>query len=168
MTHFRISLPSTVRPSAVAAIQAMLLAAVCAAVPSAFAQVKVDSPWVRGVVPGQLATGAFFDITASRDATLLKAESPAAAVTEIHRTEMKGDMMSMHAVPSVPLPANKTVRFAPGSYHVMLMDLKHPMKNGETVPLTLTVEYADKKRETIEVKAPVRGLGTSRQHPQQH
>jgi copper(I)-binding protein len=42
------------------------------------------------------------------------------------------------------------------------------VKNGESVPLTLTVEYADKKRETIDVKAPVRGVGMSEQHKHQH
>ena len=46
----------------------------------------------------------------------------------------------------------------PGGYHVMLMDLKKELKPGETVPVTLVVEGADKKRETIEVKAPVKPL----------
>ena len=47
----------------------------------------------------------------------------------------------------------------PGGYHIMLMDLKKELKAGETVPVTLVVEGADKKRETIELKAPVRPLG---------
>jgi copper(I)-binding protein len=136
--------------------------------PAALGQVKVDNPWVRGAVPGQLTTGAFFDLTATRDAALVKVDSPVAGVVEVHVSEKKGDLMTMRAVPSVPLPANKPVRFAPGGYHVMLMDLKQPVKNGETVPLTLTVEYADQKRETVEVKAQVRALGTSQQHQHQH
>jgi hypothetical protein len=47
------------------------------------------------------------------------------------------------------------VELKPGGYHVMLMDLKQQMKEGETVPVTLVVESGG-KRETIEVKAPVR------------
>jgi copper(I)-binding protein len=50
----------------------------------------------------------------------------------------------------------------------MLMDLKQPVKNGESVPLKVTVEYPDKKQETIDVKAAVRGVGTSEQHKHQH
>ena len=42
----------------------------------------------------------------------------------------------------------------------MLMDLKQQMKEGDTVPVTLVVEGKDKKRSTIEVKAPVRPLAT--------
>jgi copper(I)-binding protein len=81
---------------------------------------------------------------------------------------MKNDLMTMRAVPSVALPAGKQVRFAPGGYHIMLMDLKQPVKNGESVPIRLTLEYPDKKRETIEVSAQVRGLGTSQQSKHQH
>jgi len=132
---------------------------------SAFAQIKVENPWVRGAVPGQRSTGAFLDITSARDATIVKAESPVAGVVEVHVSEMKNDVMTMRAVPAVPLPAGKQVHFASGSYHIMLMDLKQPVKNGESVPLELTVEYPDRKRETVEVKAEVRALGTSQQTP---
>ena len=54
----------------------------------------------------------------------------------------------------------------PGGYHVMLMDLKKELKAGETVPVTLVVEGADEKRETIEVKAA--GQAAVRQHDKKH
>ena len=54
----------------------------------------------------------------------------------------------------------------PGGYHVMLMDLKQPLKAGDTVPVTLVVEGADKKRESIEVKATVKALADS--HDKKH
>jgi len=132
------------------------------------AQVKVDNAWVRGAVPGQLATGAFLDITSARDAVLVKAESPVAAMVEVHAMAMKNNVMTMHEVPKVDLPAGKQIRLAPGGLHIMLMDLKQPVKNGEMVPLKLTIEYPDKKRETVEVKAQVRGLGTSQEHQHKH
>jgi periplasmic copper chaperone A len=135
---------------------------------SAQAQVKVENSWVRGAVPGQLATGAFLDITSARDATLIKAESPIAGTVEVHGMEMKNNVMTMREAPKVDLPAGKQVRLAPGGFHIMLMDLKQPVKNGETVPLKLTIEYPDKKREIVEVKAQVRGLGASQEHQHQH
>jgi copper(I)-binding protein len=144
-----------------------LLWLACLASATAYAQVKVEHPWVRGAVPGQLTTGAFFDLTSPKDAAVVKVESPVAGIAEVHTSEMKGNLMRMRAVPSVPLPAGKTVRFAPGGYHVMLMDLKRPVKNGEVVPITLTVEYPDRKQEKVEVKAEVRALGATPQHQHQ-
>src|SRR5258706_15705809 len=92
----------------------------------AFGQVKADNAWVRGAVPGQLSTGAFLDLTSAREASLVKVESPVAGIAEVHVSEMKNDLMTMRAVPKVALPAGKQVRFAPGGYHIMLMDLKQP------------------------------------------
>ena len=67
----------------------------------------------------------------------------------------------MRAIPGLDLPAGKAVELKPGGYHVMLMDLKQQMKEGEIVPLTLVVEGKDKKRSTIEVKATVKPLATA-------
>lgn len=149
------------------AFGAVALALALAAAP-ADAQVKVENPWVRGAVPGQLSTGAFLDITSVKDAALVKAESPVAATVEVHAMEMKNNLMTMREVPKIDLPAGKQVRLAPGGFHIMLMDLKQPVKNGETVPIRLTIEYPDKKRESIDVKAQVRGLGTSQEHQHKH
>ena len=64
----------------------------------------------------------------------------------------------MRAVPSLELPAGKAVELTPRGLHVMLMDLKQPLKDGETVAVTLVVEGKDGKRESVDVKAPVRAL----------
>ena len=58
------------------------------------------------------------------------------------------------------LPAGKSVELKPGGYHVMLIDLKAPLKEGESVPLTLVFEGPDRRQETVEIKAPVRALTT--------
>ncbi|MBK9245403.1 MAG: copper chaperone PCu(A)C [Burkholderiales bacterium] len=130
------------------------MAALFIALPAA-AQVSVTDPWVRGTVAGQMATGAFMKLQSAKDARLLEAASPVAGVVEIHEMALENNIMRMRAVPALPLPAGRTVELKPGGYHVMLMDLKQQMKEGEVVPVTLVVETAG-KRETIEVKAPVR------------
>lgn len=133
---------------------------VATAAPAAFAQVTVRDPWVRAAVPQQKATGAFMQITSAQDARLLEARSPIAGTVEIHQMAMEKDVMKMRAVPGLALPAGKTVELKPGGYHVMLLELKGQVKEGETVPVTLVVEGKDGKRETIEVKAPVKPLAT--------
>ena len=122
------------------------------------AQVTVADPWVRGTVAQQRATGAFMKLTAPDGARLVEARSPVAGVVEIHEMTMDNNVMRMRQVPMLELPAGKAVELKPGGYHVMLMDLKQPMKTGESVPITLVFEDKDKKRLTVDIQAPVRAL----------
>ena len=124
----------------------------------ASAQTKVDDAWVRATVPTQSASGAFMTVTADIDSKLLSVASPVAKDVQIHEMSMKNDVMTMGPVKSVELPAGKTVSFDPNGYHVMLMGLTGQLKEGDSVPLTLTVENAKGEKEIIEVKAPVRAL----------
>ena len=136
-------------------IAPVLLAMHASAAP-ALAQVSVADAWARAVVPGQNATGAFMRLTAATDATLVDVASPAAQFAEIHEMRMEGGVMRMSAVEKVPLPAGKPVELRPGGYHVMLMDLKAPLRAGDVVPLTLTIEDKAGKKQKIDVKATVR------------
>lgn len=138
---------------------ALILAALALAAPWASAHTTVQDAWVRGTVAEQKATGAFMSITSAHGGKLVGVSSPAAGVVELHEMAMSGNVMKMHAIPELALPAGKTVELKPGGYHVMMMDLKQPMTDGTIVPLKLVVEDKDGKRETIEVKAPVKPLG---------
>ena len=133
---------------------ALAAAALLVALPAA-AQVTVTDPWIRGTVQGQMATGAFMKLQSAKDARLVEAASPVAGVVEIHEMTMQNNVMRMRAVQALSLPAGRAVELKPGGYHVMLMDLKQQMKEGEVVPVTLVVETAG-RREAIEVRAPVR------------
>lgn len=130
----------------------------------AAAQTTVDDAWVRATVPTQTASGAFMTLTADSDSKLLSVASPVARDVQIHEMTMKNDVMSMGPVKSVDLPAGKAVAFDPNGYHVMLMGLTGQLKEGESVPLTLTVENAKGEQETLEVKAPVRALTNMQGH----
>jgi hypothetical protein len=142
----------------------VLLAAVLAF--NVQAQTTVKDAWVRGTVANQKATGMFAQITSTSGGKLVSAASPVAGVVEIHEMAMEGNVMKMRAVPALDLPAGKTVELKPGGYHVMLLDLKKELKSGESVPVTLVVEGADRKRETIELKATVKPLSES--HEKKH
>ncbi len=121
--------------------------------------VKVEDAWVRGTVAQQKATGAFMRLTADKDARLVSASSPVAGVVEIHEMAMENDVMKMRQIPGLDLAAGRAMELKPGGYHVMLMNLKQPIKGGDTVPLTLVFEDAAKQRFTQEVSAPVTALG---------
>ncbi len=127
----------------------------------ALAQVQVSDPWVRATVPQQKVSGAFMRLSSSRDTRLVEVRSPVAGIVEIHEMAMDQGIMRMRPVPGVDLPAGRTIELKPGGYHVMLMDLKRQLKEGESVLITLVLEGKDKKRETLEVKATVRPLNTT-------
>lgn len=127
--------------------------------PSTTPSLSVSDPWVRATVAQQPATGAFMKLSATQNVRVLEVRSPVAAMVEIHEMAMQGDVMQMRPVSALAVPAGKTVELKPGGYHVMLMGLKQQLKAGDSVPLSLVVEGAGRKRETIELKAPVRALG---------
>ncbi|MBL8311648.1 MAG: copper chaperone PCu(A)C [Burkholderiales bacterium] len=125
---------------------------------SAAAQVTVTEPWVRATVPQQKATGAFMQLKAEQSMRLVAGKSPVAGVVEIHEMAMENGMMKMRQIPGIEIPAGQTLALKPGSYHVMLMDLKQQVKDGDTVPITLEFVGLDNKKHTMEIKAPARPL----------
>ena len=123
------------------------------------ADVTVSDPWVRGTVPAQRATGAFMRLQADQDLRLVAASSPVAGVAEVHEMLMQDNVMKMRRLDGIALGKGKPLELKPGGYHVMLMDLKQPLKAGEQVPLTLTFEGAAKgKTITKQVQATVQSL----------
>jgi hypothetical protein len=150
------------------ALAASLGLAVAAA--SAATTLTVNAAWSR---PATDTGAAYFTIVNGGTSAdrLLEVKSPVAAHVEIHETVQgaSGDagmpgmsgmagmsamhgMVTMKRVNAVAVPAGGGVRFKPGSYHVMLIGLKHPLKAGDVVPLRLRFEKAG----TIDVNAPVR------------
>ena len=125
---------------------------------AAFAEVTIDGAWVRGTVSQQKATGAFMTIKSSKATQLVSASSPSADVTEVHEMVMDGNVMKMRAMTSLNIPANSPVELKPGSYHIMLMNLKKPLAEGEKVAITLNFADADKQKQTLEIQAPVRPM----------
>ena len=139
-------------------IPLLVISLLCA---TAAAQTQVKDAWVRATVPQQSASGFFAQLTSAQGGRLIAVSSPAAAMVEIHEMKMDGNVMKMRALSDgLALPAGKAVELKPGGYHVMMMGLKQQFKVGETVAVTLTIEGADKKRETLTLQVPVRLSGS--------
>jgi len=107
-------------------------------------------------------------ISSARGASLVGAESTAAGAVEVHEMSMDGNVMRMRAVPRLDLPAGKTVELKPGGYHMMLIDLKRPLKKGDSVPLRLKIENKDNTVSNVEVKAEVREATAAPEHKGAH
>jgi len=127
-----------------------------AATAHAAEDVQVSDAWVRATMPGQEVAGAYLNLRSEKAAKLVKTESPVADSAAIHSMSMKNGVMEMRELPELALPAGKTVKLAPGGFHIMLIDLKKPLKAGETVPLKLTIRHRDNTLSVLDVQAEVR------------
>ena len=131
--------------------------------------VTVKDAWIRGTVPGQSVAGAYMELTGNSDARLIGVSTPLTANAEVHHMRMENGVMRMSPVEGIEIPAGKTVKLAPGGYHVMLTNLQKPLNAGDKVPLKLTFELANKKRETVDLSVEVRDIkGRPAAHHHQH
>lgn len=145
----------------------LLLMLLCAGQAQAQSVVVKDA-WIRGTVQGQNATGAFMEITGKSAVRLVGVSSPIAKTAEVHHMTMENGVMKMFPVAGVDVPAGKTLKLAPGGYHVMLMNLQKPLNAGDKVPLQLVFEAAGKKRETMDLSVEVRDLKGQSAPPHKH
>lgn len=118
------------------------------------APLTVTGAWVREPVPGRPQTAAYAIVenTGSNDVQIVAAAADLAGTVEIHEMVRSGDMMKMAPVKGVTVPAKGKVELKPGGLHVMLFELKQPVKDGDTVLLTFTTSSGA----TVQAAAPVR------------
>ena len=112
---------------------------------SAVAAPVVSAAWIKSTIPGSSVSAAYMQIKSATPLKLIKAESPAAGIVEIHDMKMNDGVMEMKALDVMDIPANKAVTLKPGGMHVMLMNVKKPINKGDKIPMTLTFEGANKK-----------------------
>lgn len=131
-------------------------------------ELRLDHPYATPSIPG-LKTGAvYFRAIKNRGAQhdrLLSASTPVAARVEMHRMQMDGDVMRMRAVDAVDLPAKSEVKLRHGAqdgHHLMLFELKAPLKDGDRFPVTLRFERAGVHEVMVWVQTPRRsGTGST-------
>lgn len=120
----------------------------------------VSHPWVRATPGGAKITAAFMEIKSEAGDKLLSAKSDVAGRVEVHTHIMEGDVMKMRRVDALEVAKGASRVLKPMGDHIMLMDLKGPLKEGDLVKLTLTFEKAG----DIEVEATVEAPGAMGPH----
>jgi copper(I)-binding protein len=117
-------------------------------------QLQVEHPWARASA-GAATTGAAYLTLTDQGAPdrLTGASTPVAATAELHESMSDMGTMKMRPVSGLSVAPGKPVKLAPGGYHIMLMGLKAPLKQGDTFPLTLTFEHAPPMTVTVNVEA---------------
>ncbi len=119
--------------------------------------VSVHEPYVRLAPPNAPATGAFMVIRngGAKDVKVVKADNPVSKVTELHTHLNEGGVMKMRPVAGIDVKAGGEAVLKPGSLHIMMIDLKAPMKEGDVVPITLTFDDGSAKQVEAKVVRPM-------------
>jgi len=117
-------------------------------------QFQVEHPWARASA-GAAKTGAAYLTITDQGAPdrLTGASTPVADTAELHESMSDMGMMKMRPVPGLSVAPGKPAKLAPGGYHIMLMGLKAPLKQGDSFPLTLRFEHAAPMTVTVNVEA---------------
>ncbi|MCW3473635.1 copper chaperone PCu(A)C [Limobrevibacterium gyesilva] len=130
---------------------------------------QVQNAWARATAPSAKVGGVFLTLIDSGGPDrLVSVASPVAATAELHETVNDQGIMKMRAVPVLPLEAGKPVELKPGSYHIMLMDLKRQLKPGDSFPITLTFEKAAPVTATVTVGKAGASGPEAMDHDMQH
>ncbi len=118
--------------------------------------VAIDDAWARATAPGQEVGAAYMTLTSPTDTTLIKAESDLAGSMEIHSMTMKDGVMEMDMLENLLLKAGVASKLEPGGYHLMLFELKKPLKAGESATIKLTFKDSAGKMSTQQVTVPIK------------
>jgi periplasmic copper chaperone A len=146
------------RMLAYAACFAALLAAPVRAQEVKAGDLVITQAWTRATPNGAKIGGGYLTIE-NKGATpdrLIGGSADIAGKVEVHEMAMNNDVMTMRPLGSgLAIDPGKTVKLAPGGYHLMMSDLKSPLKQGDKLPVTLEFEKAGK----VTVSLDVEGIG---------
>jgi copper(I)-binding protein len=155
-------MPRIPRPGRAAAALSLAFALVVAALPVSahdytLGDLKIGHPWSRATPPSAKVGAGYLSIANRGGAPdrLVSAVSSVAGRVEIHEMKMDAGVMRMRELAQgLALPAGETVALRPGGYHLMLMDLRAPLREGTPVPVTLVFERAGRIEVELKVEAP--------------
>jgi len=123
----------------------------------------ISQAWARATPASAKVGGGYLTIENKGTAPdkLTGGSTDAAAKLEVHQMSMDNGVMKMHPVEGgLTIAPGKTVTLAPGGYHLMMTDIKHPFKQGGKVPVTLEFEKAGK----VSISLDVQGIGARAPH----
>jgi copper(I)-binding protein len=139
-----------------AALFACVLAAPAGAQEIKAGDLVITQAWSRATPSGAKVGGAYVTIENKGAAPdrLVGGSADVAGKVEVHEMATIDGVMKMRQLEKgLTIEPGKTVKLAPGGYHLMLFDLKSPLKQGDKVPVTLQFEKAGKVQVSLDVQA---------------
>jgi hypothetical protein len=142
---------------------ALFVVAIVCAAPARAQEVKagdlvITQGWTRATPNGAKIGSGYLTIEnkGSTPDRLINGSADIAGKVEVHQMAMKNGVMTMRPLDNgLTIDPGKTVKLSPGGYHLMMFDLKSPLKQGDTLPITLKFEKAGE----VQVSLAVEGVG---------
>jgi copper(I)-binding protein len=113
--------------------------------------IQIDHVWSRAAMAGHDGAVYLTITDTGPPDTLTGVSTPVAAMAGLHQSTENNGVTKMRPVTSLPIEPGKTVTLAPGGYHIMLMDLNQPLKEGDSFPVTLSFAKAGQVTATATV-----------------
>lgn len=119
------------------------------------ADLVIDNGFVRGLPPGQANTAAFMTLTNSGEypVDIIAADSDVSERAEIHAHKHDDGMMRMEKVDKLALSTGASVELKPGGYHLMLINLNKPLKEGEQVKVRFSLSDGSQYAASLVVRS---------------
>jgi periplasmic copper chaperone A len=116
--------------------------------------IQIENAWSRAAMQGRI--GVVYLTISDHGAAdrLTGVSSPVAEKAELHESFSEGGVSKMRPVASLAVDKDKPVVLAPGGYHIMLIDLKRPLNQGDAFPVTLTFANAGQVTVQVAVQRP--------------
>ena len=106
--------------------------------------IQIEKAWARASIIASRPAAAYLTIVnqGSKPDLLISVSSPVAKTVSIHLSETTNGISQMSPVHELPIHPRAKVTFNPSGLHLMLMNLRGPLKKGEVLPLTLNFQTA--------------------------
>ncbi|MFV0575962.1 MAG: copper chaperone PCu(A)C [Vibrio sp.] len=129
-----------------------------------------NDPYARATAPNAVNSAVFMEIEnhSDTDDALVSASSDAAKKVEVHTVEKDGDLIKMRQIDRIDIPSKGKVVLQPGSYHIMLLGINQPLKEGETIDVTLGFADGSTQKLNIPVKNVINGMNQSHSADDKH
>ncbi|OCL84288.1 copper chaperone PCu(A)C [Arcobacter porcinus] len=122
--------------------------------------INVSDAYARATPPNMPNSAAFMSLEniTDKDISLVKASSNVTNKVELHTHDMKNGVMKMYEVEEILIKANNNTVLKPGGYHIMLIGLNKPLKEGDFIDLSLEFSNGETKSLKLEVKTVMKGM----------
>jgi copper(I)-binding protein len=112
--------------------------------------VTVENAWARPAAGGRTSV-VYLTMKSAEPDRLVAAATPVAGKATLHTSMNESGIIRMRPVEGIPLEPGQPTTLQPGGLHIMLEQLKQPLKEGDHIPLTLTFEKSGTKQVEVAV-----------------
>lgn len=150
---------SRIVPQMLSAFIYLITAFPVSAEPTRLGDLIIETPWARASIGMSRPAAAYITIRNEGKTTdiLTGIETTVSAKSEVHKMKMKNGVASMGPAGPVEIPANGSVKLAPGGLHIMLMKLQQPLRKDDRFSMTLIFKDAGR----VDISVPIYSVGAS-------